>query len=255
MDAVIAQNLSSRVESAIKKILGDDVTEFDGPEFSAVDYVNKHFPDESSLSGLDVAIGDLDAEIASLDGSILETVREQSSAGGSAARDVAEAKDSIGDLHGKIKEIKRKADASEAMVQEICRDIRRLDVAKKNLTNTINVLARLKTLSSAVDELRAHAARRNYEEAAPVFEASISLFAHFTEYRDVPKVSELATAVEKTRDELRCVAPQGVVQGAAAEEDDSPQRRMIRLAAGQAGGLAGGVVGWRCAGGCSLALP
>jgi hypothetical protein len=112
--------------------------------------------------------------------------------------------DSIGDLAAKIREIKRKADASEAMVQEICRDIRALDVAKKNLTNTINVLARLKTLSSAVEDLRANSTRRDYEKAAPIFEAAIAMFAHFTEYRDMPKVSELATAVEKIRDELRC---------------------------------------------------
>ena len=113
-----------------------------------------------------------------------------------------------------IREIKRKADASEAMVQEICRDIRALDVAKKNLTNTINVLARLKTLSSAVEDLRANSTRRDYEKAAPIFEAAIAMFAHFTEYRDMPKVSELATAVEKIRDELRCVRRGAARRGA-----------------------------------------
>lgn len=50
------------------------------------------------------------------------------------------------DLHFKIIEIKKKADASEQMVQEICRDIRQLDVAQKHLTDTINALARLQTL-------------------------------------------------------------------------------------------------------------
>ena len=124
------------------------------------------------------------------------------------------AQDSIGDLAAKIREIKRKADASEAMVQEICRDIRALDVAKKNLTNTINVLARLKTLSSAVEDLRANSTRRDYEKAAPIFEAAIAMFAHFTEYRDMPKVSELATAVEKIRDELRCVRRGAARRGA-----------------------------------------
>ena len=128
----------------------------------------------------------------------------------------APSQDSIGDLAAKIREIKRKADASEAMVQEICRDIRALDVAKKNLTNTINVLARLKTLSSAVEDLRANSTRRDYEKAAPIFEAAIAMFAHFTEYRDMPKVSELATAVEKIRDELRCVWAAAAAAAAAA---------------------------------------
>lgn len=204
-EALIAQSLSPRVEAAIARILGGDAGDFDGPVFSAVDWVNGAFPDEAACAGLDAAIERLDGEIAALDGSIRETVREQSCAGAGAGRDVAEAKDSIGDLAAKIGEIKRKADASEAMVQEICRDIRKLDVAKKNLTSTINVLARLKTLASAVEDLRANSTRRDYEKAAPIFEAAISMFAHFTEYRDMPKVSELATAVEKIRDELRYV--------------------------------------------------
>ena len=131
-------------------------------------------------------------------------MREQSTAGQLAARDIADAKDSIGDLHDKILEIKRKAVASEQMVQEICRDIRQLDVAKRHLTNTIMTLARLKTLASAVEQLSDHTRRRAYELAAPVLEAAIQLFTHFTDYRDVPKVAELAGAVERIREELRC---------------------------------------------------
>ena len=111
-------------------------------------------------------------------------------------------------MNGHILEIKTKADQSEAMVQEICRDIRQLDVAKKHLSNTIMTIARLKTLASAVEQLRGHAARRSYEEAAPLLEAAVSLFVHFGEYRDVPKVSELANAVERIREELRCVSLQ-----------------------------------------------
>ena len=154
-----------------------------------------------------------------------ETVREQSTAGQVAARDIADAKDSIGDLHSKIMEIKTKADASEKMVQEICRDIRQLDVAKKHLTNTIMTIARLKTLASAVDQLKGHAARSSYEEAAPLLEAAIQLFAHFTEYKDVAKVSELANAVEKIREELRCVEEGGGGWGAAARRTGGAQDR------------------------------
>lgn len=47
------------------------------------------------------------------------------------------------ELNGHIHEIKMKADQSEAMVQEICRDIKKLDYAKKHLTSTITSLRRL----------------------------------------------------------------------------------------------------------------
>lgn len=106
MDSAIAQNLSPRVEEAIKKVrppvvhigvllvaveidvksristvrrhpnvfwlfifllvlqvLGNEIDELDGPTFDPVDFINKKFPDERSLDGLDKAIGSYDAEI------------------------------------------------------------------------------------------------------------------------------------------------------------------------------------------------
>lgn len=130
-------------------------------------------------------------------------MREQSTAGAQAAKDIADAKDSIGDLHAKIIEIKKKAEASEQMVQEICRDIKQLDVAKRHLTHTINTLARLRTLSESVGRLKEQAARREYQDAADSLTAAIQMFTYFTEYSRVPKVSELAGIVERIRGELR----------------------------------------------------
>jgi hypothetical protein len=42
--------------------------------------------------------------------------------------------------------MKEKAEQSEVMVQEICRDIRKLDFAKKHITTTITALHRLAML-------------------------------------------------------------------------------------------------------------
>lgn len=45
-----------------------------------------------------------------------------------------------------MQEIKTKAEQSETMVQEICRDIKKLDFAKKHITTTITALHRLTML-------------------------------------------------------------------------------------------------------------
>jgi len=50
------------------------------------------------------------------------------------------------ELMYKIREIKSKAEQSETMVQEICRDIKKLDFAKKHVTTTITALHRLTML-------------------------------------------------------------------------------------------------------------
>lgn len=50
------------------------------------------------------------------------------------------------ELASKITDIQAKAAKSEQMVQEICKDIRSLDYAKKHLTATITALRRLNML-------------------------------------------------------------------------------------------------------------
>ena len=69
---------------------------------------------------------------------------------GVSRQDLGAAKAAIEELFGKIGEIRRKAEASEVMVQEICRDIRKLDFAKQHLTHTITALRRLAMLVNAV---------------------------------------------------------------------------------------------------------
>ena len=63
MDESIAQNLSARVEDAIKRVLGGECDELDGPSFDCVAHINKTFPNEDSLRGLERTIADCDAEI------------------------------------------------------------------------------------------------------------------------------------------------------------------------------------------------
>ena len=95
------------------------------------------------------------------------------------------------ELNGHILEIKTKADQSEAMVQEICRDIKKLDYAKKHLTSVITALRRLGMLVSAVDALEGLAAKRQYKEAAHILEAVTQLAAYFESYRDIPRIAEV----------------------------------------------------------------
>ena len=80
---------------------------------------------------------------------------------------------SLQDLFGRIKDIQAKAEQSELMVQEICRDIKKLDYAKRNLTATITALRRLAMLVSAVDQLEALASKRIYREAAHMLEVRV----------------------------------------------------------------------------------
>lgn len=85
-----------------------------------------------------------------MDSEILSAVRAQSSGGVRARTNLTAARAAIEELFGRVREIQRKAEQSELMVQEICRDIKKLDYAKKHLTATITALRRLSMLVNAV---------------------------------------------------------------------------------------------------------
>ncbi|EXC35019.1 hypothetical protein L484_017720 [Morus notabilis] len=158
---------------------------------SALEYINQMFPTEASLSGVEPLMQKIHNEIRRVDAEILAAVRQQSNSGTKAKEDLAAATRAVEELMYKIREIKTKAEQSETMVQEICRDIKKLDFAKKHITTTITALHRLTMLVSAVEQLQVMASKRQYKEAAAQLEAVNQLCSHFEAYRDIPKITEL----------------------------------------------------------------
>ncbi|KAG0492608.1 hypothetical protein HPP92_006006 [Vanilla planifolia] len=159
---------------------------------NALEYINQMFPTEAYLSGVEPLMQKIQNEIHRVDASILAAVRQQSNAGTKAKEDLAAATHAVqARADAKDSEIKTKAEQSETMVQEICRDIKKLDFAKRHITTTITALHRLTMLVSAVDQLQMMASKRQYKEAAAQLEAVNQLCSHFEAYRDIPKISEL----------------------------------------------------------------
>ncbi|KAK1324550.1 hypothetical protein QJS10_CPA01g00855 [Acorus calamus] len=170
---------------------------------SAIEYINQMFPTEASLSGVEPLIQKIHGEIRRVDAGILSAVRQQSNSGTKAKEDLAAATRAVLELTFKIREIKTKAEQSEMMVQEICRDIKKLDFAKKHITTTITALHRLTMLVSAVEQLQVMASKRQYKEAAAQLEAVNQLCSHFEAYRDIPKIIELRDKFKNIKQVLK----------------------------------------------------
>eukprot|EP00003_Mantamonas_plastica_P024494 TRINITY_DN4568_c0_g3_i3.p1 TRINITY_DN4568_c0_g3~~TRINITY_DN4568_c0_g3_i3.p1 ORF type:complete len:848 (+),score=315.31 TRINITY_DN4568_c0_g3_i3:203-2545(+) len=161
------------------------------------------FPSEQSLSNIDQVVYKLRSNIRKLDYDILNSVRAQTEAGARGKEDLDEAKDAIKQLYSKIKEIKTKADQSETMVNEICKGIKSLDNAKKNLTNTITELRRLQMWVTAVDNLNQMTVQRQYEEAGNLLQAVNEFQTNFQAYNHIPKVKELSESTKEIRQQLK----------------------------------------------------
>jgi hypothetical protein len=113
--------------------------------------------------------------------------------------DLAAAEERAAELARRVATIQRRAGDAERLVQEICRDVRRLDRAKRHLTSAVTSLRRLAMLTAAVDDLEAASARRDqYRRCADLLEAVAQLReGHFSgpAYGDVPKIRALGERV------------------------------------------------------------
>lgn len=194
---------SLQLESAIRDVI-PSTDPLDAADFDATDHINKLFPTEESLSGVEAYSVELHEQMATLDEEVLQTVRKQTTAGSSARKDLEQGKQSVQELMIKVRDIKGKAEASETMVHEICRDIKSLDYAKRHLTQTITALKRLQMLVTAVEQLGVMAAERMYSEAANLLQAVNQLLVHFDGYTGIAKVDELREQSGSIAPSARC---------------------------------------------------
>lgn len=88
-----------------------------------------------------------------IDNDIKSIIHSQAEASENGKASLEDAQKAIVHLFAQIKDIKVKAEKSEEMVKEITRDIKQLDVAKKNLSQSITTLSNLFILVEGVEKL------------------------------------------------------------------------------------------------------
>ena len=138
-----------------------------------------------------------------MDRDIYVAIREQAVSGRQASQGIEDCKVAISELFNKITDIKGKAQDSEKMVDEICRDIRQLDAAKKNLETSITALKRLQMLITSINRLKDMAADGRFELAADLMGAVTQLTVFFEDYTRTPRIKELLQSVSEIKMNLR----------------------------------------------------
>lgn len=195
---------SSELQEAISEIaLPNAADPLDDPKFNSVDYINKLFPNELSLVEMDSVIHKLKIKMRQVDQDLVRQVRQLSTAGDKATQDLLEAQKVISDLFSKINGIKGKAEQSELMVQEICKDIKDLDFAKKHITTTITGLKRIHMLETGVKQLNEWTEKRQYREVGNLLEAVTQLSIYFSSYTKIEKIISLTKEVDKIKNNLK----------------------------------------------------
>ncbi|CAF3722782.1 unnamed protein product [Rotaria sp. Silwood1] len=164
-----------KIHSSNKEYILPSTDEIDRVDFNPVDYINQLFPTEQSLANIDEVIGSVKSKVRSLDTDIRFTIRAHSDIEIDEHKALVKVQNSILLLlFQQMREIKDKANKSEEMAKEITRDIKQLDVAKKNLTTS-----------------------KSYGDIANLPHPVISVLEHFQPYMNIPQIQELSANVKE----------------------------------------------------------
>lgn len=123
------------------------------PDLDLTSHINKLFPTEQSLSQLDSVIESIDNEMKDLDDEMAVLLEEYGKAGADGNDALLKGQATIAELEQKIRQIRLKTQSSEDCVHEMTKDIKQLDIAKRNLTDSITTLHHLHILLNGVNSL------------------------------------------------------------------------------------------------------
>ena len=73
----------------------------------------------------------------------------------------------------------------------MCKDLKSLDTAKKNLTFSIDALKKFIMMVDAIEKLREACEQKSYIEVANLLSAFNELSNHFKKYEQIPQIQEL----------------------------------------------------------------
>ena len=106
--------------------------------FDPIAFLNHHFQSEAALvTALPSLRATLSERITSLDTAISSSIQRQTDLADQTLSDLNRTKSAVTHLQHRVVQVKTKASQSEQAVQEITKDMKRLDTAKRNLSKTI----------------------------------------------------------------------------------------------------------------------
>ncbi|KAF9241838.1 Vps53-like protein [Melanogaster broomeanus] len=176
---------------------------FDGVSgnFNPTDVLNQLFPDEASLSQLEVVQAKLAQDERELQGEI-DALQEELKRDQDPTR-MQLIQEMIFELLGQMSRIREKASESEAVVRNITKDIQVLDLAKKNLILSMTTLKRLQMLVNALTQLEDQAKEKRYAEVAQSLAAVKQISSSFKSYTSVHRIMQVWKRIQQVQGEIR----------------------------------------------------
>ncbi|KAK1145915.1 Vacuolar protein sorting-associated protein 53 [Aspergillus melleus] len=179
-----------------------DLDPLDAADYDPIDHLNSIFSHPSTLSSVSQVSDTLQTYEDELDSDIGALVEDQVISNSESVERIQAAQADLTELFKKIDDVRDRASQTELAITEMTADIKQLDNAKKNLTQSMTALKRLQMLTTAYDQLRVLGKTRQYRDCAQLLQAVIQLMAHFKSYRSIDQIALLSRNVADIQREL-----------------------------------------------------
>ncbi|UXI17130.1 hypothetical protein NH340_JMT03073 [Sarcoptes scabiei] len=166
-------------------------------EMTTIEYINKIFPNEQSLSNIDELLRILKDKINILDNEIRQDICSQKISEENGRKTLENARNLILNLSNVITEIKNQAKQSEKIVNEITCNIKQLDNAKRNLTLSIIMLNNLHILVQGTIILKETSKKRQYSAASKTLQGILDVLKQFDRFKHIPHIAKLTTDIDE----------------------------------------------------------
>ncbi|KAF8313077.1 hypothetical protein DL93DRAFT_2137978 [Clavulina sp. PMI_390] len=178
----------------------DQLNALDGG-FDPISTLNTLLPDEKALEQLEAVQNKLNEDKAKiqeeLDLLMTELKADQ------APERMQIIQELISELLSQLNRIREKASESEAVVREITKDIQALDLAKKNILQSVTTLRRFQMLANVVGQLERQLPSRKYAEISQTVSAMREVAAVFKQYTAIERVNTVWRRVQELQGSLR----------------------------------------------------
>lgn len=181
--------LSSDVERILVEVRQQD-DEFDSRDFCVIDYVNSHFSDLSA-SSLDAFCDDTQKHLTQKKENLFNAVSNVSIRISDYACRISQTKDSVIALQTRVSGIQEQTLMGEEIVKHLSTHIHELDVAKSNLTASINALRSIEMWLLQLNLASSSFEKRNYVVTRDALLEALKYQSQFSKESLLPRVKEL----------------------------------------------------------------
>lgn len=173
----------------------EQIDPLESPNYDPTAHLNALFPDIESLGLLPRVESKLQRYEIELQRSIREMRAKAEASNKDSSTRIRKVASELKEFFNELEATQAKARNVEARVTDLTKDIRVLDVTKKNLTATMTIIKRLQMLMTAFGQLQKLASGKKYAETASLLSAVIQLMTHFKAYRSIPQIALLSQNV------------------------------------------------------------